>query len=86
MNNIFKAIENSLQNKNWYSALVLSLILPDICGKLENNCKSSSERYPEWFDAYLGEKYKRFLTGKDCYALREVHIIYPNVIIISNSP
>lgn len=70
MENILKSIENSLQNKNWYSALVLSLILPDICGKLEGNNKSSSERYPEWFNTYLGKKYDGFLSGNDCYALR----------------
>lgn len=70
MENILKSIENSLQNKNWYSALVLSLILPDICGKIEGNNKSSSERYPEWFDKYLGQKYYSFLSGSDCYALR----------------
>src|SRR4030066_211862 len=70
MKNILKSIENSLQNKNWYSALILSLILPDICGKLENTSKSSSERYPEWFDKYLGKKYNGFLSGNNCYALR----------------
>jgi len=70
MKKILKAIENSLQNKNWYSALVLSLILPDICSKLEGNSKSSSVRYPEWFNTYLGKKYDGFLSGNDCYALR----------------
>jgi hypothetical protein len=53
MENIIKSIENSLQNKNWYSALVLSLILPDICAKLEGSSESSAIRYPKWFEAYL---------------------------------
>lgn len=70
MENIIKAIENSLQEKNWYSALNLSLVLPDICAKLEGSKKSSTERYPEWFNKYLGDKYKGFLSGDDCYALR----------------
>jgi len=70
MDNILKSIENSLQNKNWYSALVLSLILPDVCAKLEGNGKSSSVRYPEWFNTYLGKKYNGFLSGNDCYSLR----------------
>jgi len=59
-----------LLNKNWYSALVLSLILPDVCSKLEGNNKKSSERYPEWFNTYFNKKYNGFLFGKDCYALR----------------
>ena len=70
MDNILKSIENSLQNKNWYSALVLSHILPDVCAKLEGNGKSSSVRYPEWFNTYLGKKYNGFLSGNDCYSLR----------------
>lgn len=70
MENLLKSIENSLENKNWYSALVLSLILPDICGKIEDKNQSSTERYPVWFDKYLGEKYNGFLSGHDCYALR----------------
>lgn len=73
MKNIIDAIEKSLKDKNWYSALVLSLILPDICAKLEGSTKSSAERYAEWFDKYLGNsgrKYDQFLTGHDCYALR----------------
>ena len=70
MDKVIKSIENSLKNKNWYSALVLSLILPDICAKLEGSNKSSSERYPEWFNTYLGKKYNGFLSGNDCYALR----------------
>ncbi|MBE7524877.1 MAG: hypothetical protein KJZ57_02165 [Anaerolineales bacterium] len=70
MENIIKSIENSLQGKNWYSALVLSLILPDICAKLEGSDESSSARYPKWFESYLGQKYNGFLSGNDCYALR----------------
>ena len=70
MEKILKSIENSLQNKNWYSAFVLALILSDICGKLEDNNKSTSKRYPDWFNTYLGKKYNGFLSGDDCYALR----------------
>jgi hypothetical protein len=70
MKNIIDAIDESLKTKNWYSALVLSLILPDICGKLEEPTKNSSIRYTEWFGKYLGNKYQGFLTGNDCYALR----------------
>jgi len=70
MENVLKSIENSLKNKNWYSALVLSLILPDICGRFEDNNKSSSQRYTEWFEKYLGKEYKDYLSGNDCYALR----------------
>jgi hypothetical protein len=69
LHDILNSIERSLQDENWYSALVMSLIIPDILGKLEGEPKSST-RYPAWFDKYLGKKYGDFLSGKDCYALR----------------
>jgi hypothetical protein len=70
MKNIINAIEISLQSNNLYSALILSLVLPDICAKLEGSKRCSTERYPEWFDKYLGKKYEGHLSGHDCYALR----------------
>jgi hypothetical protein len=69
MKNIINSIKNSLENKNWHSALILSLIVPDICGKLEGS-GNSSKRYLAWFNKYLGKKYQNFLSGDDCYALR----------------
>ncbi|KKU80453.1 MAG: hypothetical protein UY05_C0007G0005 [Candidatus Peregrinibacteria bacterium GW2011_GWA2_47_7] len=70
MKKILDSIRKSLDSKNYHSALVLSLIVPDICGKLEDSNKSSSKRYPEWFNKYLGKKYDNWLSGNDCYALR----------------
>ena len=49
-------IYNALSNKLYFSALALSLALPDICGKAEYPDEtSSSKRYIEWYDKYLGE-------------------------------
>jgi hypothetical protein len=59
MKNIINSIKNFLENKNWHFALILSLIVPDICGKLEGG-GNSSKRYPAWFNKYLGEKYQNF--------------------------
>lgn len=70
MDKIITSIEKSLFCENWYSALVMSLVLPDICAKLEGNKKPSSKRYSEWFAKYLGDKYDGYLSGNDCYALR----------------
>lgn len=70
MKNILKSIERSIEDKNWYAALILSLVVPDICSKLEGGDPLSSKRYPAWFDKYLGKKYQSFLSGDDCYALR----------------
>jgi hypothetical protein len=70
MEEIFQSIESALKEKNWYSALILSLIVPDICAKLEGGHAHSSKRYPAWFDKYLKSEYDTFLSGDDCYALR----------------
>lgn len=70
MEKILNSIKQSLDDENYYSALVLSLIIPDICGKFENSNQRSSKRYSEWFNKYLGKKYSNFLSGNDCHALR----------------
>jgi len=66
---LLESIENSLTAENWYSALALSLVLPDICGKAEGKPQGRM-RYIEWFDKYLATTYQGFLSGRDCYALR----------------
>ena len=82
MENFIKALEKCIEDKNWYAALFIMLTLPDICGKIEYPEKSSTQRYKEWFERYLGPYYTRqigpkdrgtihkFLSGSDCYALR----------------
>lgn len=80
MQNFISALDKSLENKNWYSALFIALSLPDICGKLTFSLKSSYKRYVKWFDLYLKNRFTYpvgadneihcFLSGSDCYALR----------------
>lgn len=70
MKNYIESIKKSIENENWYTALSMSLVMPDICSKLEFPAKYTSERYPEWFDNYSSKSYRGHLSGKDCYALR----------------
>ena len=80
MQNFLNAIEKSLSTENWYAALTSSLILPDICGSLEDPEKRSGERYVAWFRKWVQPIYTKslradvgphiFLSGDDCYALR----------------
>lgn len=80
MENMLIAIEQALSNENWYAALALTLMLPDICGKIQTPKSKSKPRYISWYNTYLLEKYRVkgwdgladhvFLSGKDCYALR----------------
>jgi hypothetical protein len=80
MKDLIESVRRSIQNKNWYGALTLTLILPDISGKIEYPGDSSGERYSRWFDKYVKLRYTSevgathqinvFLNGSDCYALR----------------
>ncbi|GMB00457.1 hypothetical protein [Pelosinus sp. IPA-1] len=77
MEELIASIEKSLDSKNWYAALAVALILPDICGKNDNPKKSSSERYKLWFDTYVKRCYmiqesigSASISGGDCYAIR----------------
>lgn len=80
MKQLIDSIHLALANKNWYAAITITLILPDICGKLERPSEKSETRYVDWFNRYIQPKYTAqigaqhqthvFLSGNDCYALR----------------
>ncbi|MCP2232868.1 hypothetical protein [Erwinia aphidicola] len=79
MRQFTEAITQSLQDKNWYAALFLSLAIPDICRSVENPKPERGEigkLYANWFDRYLGQEYSsgeheetRFY-GYDCWMYR----------------
>lgn len=80
MERFTQSIEKSIESENWYSALTLSLTIPDICGRLSypDLRTKSKDRYVKWFDTYLLHHYEfpsfgdnfTFMSGGDCYALR----------------
>ena len=80
-------VERSLKTKCWFSALALSLTLPDICGSAEfPDETSTAKRYIEWYDKYLGEHMASgdntpFLSGEVVYNLRNtfLHSGSPNI-------
>ena len=80
-------VENSLKTKCWFSALALSLALPDICGAAEfPDETSTAKRYIEWYDKYLGEYMASgdntpFLSGEVVFNLRNtfLHSGSPNI-------
>ena len=80
MDDLIKALELSVANKNWYGALFVAMSVPDICGYLEYPTEGSQARYERWFKKYMLPKYSRciggdstphiFMSPSDCYALR----------------
>ena len=75
-------IRNALKNQCYFSALALSLALPDICGSTEFPNKSVAERYIGWYDKYVGEYVKDdndtikrpWLSGEMVYNLRNTYL------------
>ena len=80
MNRFTCSIRRSIETKDWYGALMISLTLPDICGKLETPNEGSKARSIRWLKAWLEPLYTKqigadgqehvFLSAEDCYALR----------------
>lgn len=81
MQELIQSLDGCVTTGNWYGALFVALILPDICGKIDQPTETSSRlRYADWFDRYIRPKYTHrigadrqehvFLGGSDCYALR----------------
>lgn len=80
MQKLIDSLASSIKEENWPAALMLALTLQDIAGKIEFSIYSSNKRYADWFNKYVGHRYKSkigaqqeehiFLSGNDCYALR----------------
>ena len=79
MERFLAAVTDAIRTRNWYAALTLALVLPDICGFLDDLPKGR-RRYLDWCAAYLTPRYTLpvgphreehiFLHPEDCYALR----------------
>jgi len=50
-----EALEKSIANENWYSALIVAVTLPDICCSVDGTKpdKNSRDPYVKWFDKYI---------------------------------
>ncbi|EJR28507.1 MULTISPECIES: hypothetical protein [Bacillus cereus group] len=57
MDKLIKEIMSSLDNKNYLSALALTLTLPDICGKIAypeiKGYGAVGKRYAQWYNEYI---------------------------------
>ncbi|UUD37257.1 Uncharacterised protein [Mycoplasmopsis californica] len=75
-------VNSSLNSENYISALIVALVIPDVCGKILYPSASTTERYKKWFDKYIGDYEQSPLAKKDskwnlpymdgyaCYKLR----------------
>lgn len=82
---IFYDLEKAIENKAYFSALALALIIPDICGKIAYKNLNNKEKYIKWFDDWVypylevirdeDVDFAKFdelvkFDGEVCYALR----------------
>ena len=61
--------------QNHYAALSLALMIPDICGSLEDpGTGKSQKRYERWFSKWAEPKFtisgKPYLSSSECFQLR----------------
>jgi hypothetical protein len=70
METIFVEIEHAIAAGLHYSAIAMSLTIPDLCAALESSDgRTSSERYKRWYNEHFAPAYAS-LTADDCYSLR----------------
>ncbi len=70
MDRLTTEIEKAMDAELFYAAVVLSLMLPDICAALESDDgETRGARYKAWCETWFLTNYPR-LTGEDLYNLR----------------
>jgi len=77
MEEIFKQIKDAIACKLYYSALFMTVAIPDICSALQSeNNKTTGRKYKNWFNKYIPKlspnKYGASgqLTADDLYLIR----------------
>lgn len=58
---VLKDIKIAYNNKAYFSALALTLTIPDICGKIQyknNSNLKDREKYIKWFDEWIKEYFE----------------------------
>jgi len=71
MEELLKQIEKSVNDGQYYVALMACLTLPDICGALGSKSgRAQRNRYIDWFNTYIKAKYSSTLDGENCYVYR----------------
>ncbi len=69
MEDILNTIERCLINEEYFGALFLTLVLPDICAALKSsNGKTSPLKYKNWYDQNI--PIQNGFKGEDAYRLR----------------
>ena len=75
MHYLLQDVRNSLEMKNYYAALALSLSLIDMCGGIDNNGNSCEENYINWAENYLLKYFEQRLLDDDNFLITSSGVI-----------
>ena len=78
------SLQRCIEDQNWPAALCLALTLPEMAGAVEAPEAAPQKSYADWFDKWVGRKYRTplllgqqtFLSGADCYGLRSAMLYH----------
>lgn len=69
-------IKSCIDNKNFLSALSMTLIIPDICSRISvelNDSTSRTNKYESWFNRWVYRKYYSMPNGKYIRRLKSLN-------------
>lgn len=71
---LISSIETSIRTENWYAALAIALMLPDICASCDPDLshvkKNVGKRYKAWCKKYFEASDSVVIDPELCYVLR----------------
>jgi hypothetical protein len=53
-----QAMDQAVAQQNWYAAMALALMTPDLCAQAEKDAPTTSKDYIAWFDRWVAPRYK----------------------------
>jgi len=60
-----EAMEQAVEQRNWYAALALALTIPDMSARAEKGAKPNGKDYAVWFDRWVAPRYTSSETTID---------------------
>lgn len=80
MDHLVNAVRAAVQQRNYYAALTVALVLPEVCGRLAHPGMKSKARFIAWWQAHMVPSHTMdigpakqphvFLSAEDAYAFR----------------
>ncbi|NWJ24788.1 hypothetical protein [Rhizobium sp. RM] len=73
MEHLLRSVEQAVDQKNWYAALLIALTLPDVSAKVDGRKGKVGERYVSWAKEWIEPTYLREAPTKPPAIMREMY-------------